>query len=205
MPQAMEQINTIIFDLGKVIVDFDHREACAAAAQHSPYSPEEIYKIIFFEGIEERFDLGQITPEQFYRQSAAATSSSVDQETCRRIWTHIFSLNSGIEELIAELKKKYRLVCLSNTNVWHFQYCRKTFPVLERFDGFVLSYEVGVKKPHPAIFHAALEAARAAPDRCFYIDDVRDFIHAAGRLGIRGVTFESVEQVTAELHRLGIL
>jgi len=59
------QIKTIIFDLGRVIVDFEHQAICTKLAEHSPFSPDRIYEIIFKSDLEPSFDKGLVSAEKF--------------------------------------------------------------------------------------------------------------------------------------------
>lgn len=195
---------TIIFDLGKVIVDFDHMSVCERLATRCVLGPGDIYKQIFTSGLEARFDCGLISPEVFYRQAAQRLSLDMPIETFQEIWNTIFSLQAGIEALLGRLHA-YRLVCLSNTNQWHFEHCRTLFPVLDRFDAFVLSYRIGVCKPHARIFREALQRAEAQPHQCLFIDDVAEYVDAARTCGIDGIVFSSVPRTVRELTRRGIL
>jgi putative hydrolase of the HAD superfamily len=81
----------------------------------------------------------------------------------------------------------------------------KNFPVLNNFDSFILSFEIGERKPHPKIFQKAIEKARALPSECLYIDDMKEFIKVAGDMGMIGIQFVSVEQLENELKIFGVL
>lgn len=196
------QIKTIIFDLGKVIVDFDHMQICCRLSRHCPHEPEMIYDTIFTSGLENRFDRGLISPENFYGSVREALSLNINIDRFKEIWENIFTLIPGIDGLLIRLKARYRLLCLSNTNVWHFEYCREKFPVLKNFNGFILSYQVGESKPSRAIFNAALDSAGALPSECIYIDDVPQYVEAARQLGMHGISFNTVEKLKQELHDL---
>ena len=198
-------VKAIIFDLGNVIVDFDHSISCRKLAQYSPYSPEQVYKKIITSGLEEQLDRGQISPETFSKSICNKLNIDIEIALFRKIWNNIFSLNTGIEQLIKRLQGKYKLLCLSNTNPWHFEFCMQTFPVLNSFDSFILSFKVGEKKPHKKIFQKATEEANAVPWKCLYIDDIKKFVKAAEDRGIKGIHFISAEQLEKELEVFGVL
>jgi putative hydrolase of the HAD superfamily len=120
------------------------------------------------------------------------------------MWTRIFTLNTGISELIVRLKKHYRLLLLSNTNEMHFDYARDAFTILREFDDHVLSYEVGERKPHARIYAVALERAGCPPRRCVYIDDIEENVEAARVLGINGIVFRNTRQLQSELRALNV-
>lgn len=203
--QPHHQYTTIIFDLGKVIVDFDHGAVCRRLVPYCSYSPEQIFKLVFGSSFEDQFDRGLISPETFFKSISRELDLHMSMDSFREMWNTIFSLNPGIEQLIRHLAKQYQLLCLSNTNVWHYEYCLEHFPVLHVFDACIVSCAVGVRKPHKAIYQAALEKARALPQDCVYIDDIREFIQAAEKIGIRGIQFMSVPQLTQELQAMGAM
>jgi glucose-1-phosphatase len=198
---APRDIRVIIFDLGKVIVDFDHRAICKCLAGYCRVTPNEIYKQLFGSKLEARFDEGRITPEQFYNEVTGTIRCNLDIVSLKKIWNNIFTINAGISALLRSLKKKYRLLCLSNTNIWHFEYCRETFPVLRQFDDFILSYAVGARKPRSRIYREALKAAGTLPRHCLYIDDIAEYVQKAQALGMHGIQFISVEQLSVEIKR----
>ena len=196
---AAREIRVIIFDLGKVIVDFDHRTICKQLAGYCRFTPDEIYERIFTSTLEARFDEGRITPEQFHAEAARNLGCNLSITAFKKIWNRIFTINPGISALLRRLKKDYRLLCLSNTNIWHFGYCIETFPVLNQFDAFILSFTVGARKPRRRIFKEALKVAGALPEHCCYIDDIPEYVHRARKLGMHGIVFTSAEQLNHDI------
>jgi len=203
-PSDPHPVTAVIFDLGRVIVDFDHFDISRKLSRYGAAAPEAIHDVVFNAELEQQFDLGLVTPHAFYTAVRNRFALDIDMAGFQDCWNTIFTLIPGIALLIRRLKK-YRLVCLSNTNKWHFEYCRNHFPVLDLFDAFVLSYEAGLRKPDPGIFQLAVEAAGAPPQACLYIDDVPEFVHAASAEGIRGLVFRSVSALESELAALGAL
>src|SRR3990170_3516731 len=106
------------------------------------------------------------------------------------------SVAEGLADLIERLKKDFRLCLLSNTNELHFEFIRKNFPVVYKFDMWVLSYEAGVMKPDPEIFRIALRKAGIEAEEAIFIDDIRGHVFGAQGLGINSVEFKSVAQIT---------
>jgi len=198
-------IKFIIFDLGKVIVDFDHMRICTELSKQSPFESDQIYDIIFASGVETSFDKGLISPEKFYLKVKKEARLEININVFQEIWTKVFTLNPGIEDLLSSLKNRYGLLCLSNTNSWHFEYCMQKFPALRFFDGFILSYEVGKTKPDSAIFEEAIKKADTQPDEYLYIDDVPEFVETANKLGINGIHFKTVKKLKKELLDLNII
>ena len=87
--------------------------------------------------------------------------------------------------LVESLFGRVKVLLLSNTNVHPHRLVRPLLPLLERFDSLVLSYELGLAKPDPAIFAEALRRAGTAAARTAFFDDVEAYVEAARALGIR--------------------
>jgi putative hydrolase of the HAD superfamily len=77
-------------------------------------------------------------------------------------------------------------------------------PVLERFDYLLLSYEVGLVKPDPALFEDGLRRTGTRPDRTAYFDDSAAYVDAACALGIQGHVFTDAGRFREQLLGLGI-
>jgi putative hydrolase of the HAD superfamily len=93
---------------------------------------------------------------------------------------------------------------LSNTNVSHLDWLLPRMPILGGFDHLVFSCDLGLIKPEPAIYQAALERAGVAPEEAAFFDDVATYAEAATRVGIHGRVFRSAEDFPAQLGALGI-
>jgi glycosyltransferase involved in cell wall biosynthesis len=86
--------------------------------------------------------------------------------------------------MLEGLRKRYRLLLLSNTNAIHFAMIRENYPMLRHFHDFILSYEVKAMKPNPAIYREAVARAGCDAGECFFTDDIRDYVEAARREGL---------------------
>src|ERR1043166_6071252 len=157
-------IKTVILDLGNVIVPVDFRRCHTALAGVCAFPPDEIPKMIRATGLVERFESGAVSPEQFAREVCGVLNMNVDYSHFWDIWSSIFAPEPLIPEIMVEgLRRDRRLLLLSNTNAPHFEWIQERFPLLQHFDSFVLSYEVGALKPSPRIYQAAIAQAGCAP------------------------------------------
>ena len=105
---------------------------------------------------------------------------------------------------LKKLKKKYRLILLSNTDVKHVGFIKQKFPEIFFFDDYVLSYEVGLMKPDPRIYEIALEKAKARVGECLFIDDLEENIEAAAEMGIQTILLKPQIDLEAELRQLNV-
>ena len=198
------KIRTVISDLGKVLLDFDHMRSCRELAKCCGRSPESIYEALFRSDLGKDYDLGRITSEAFGRGVIERMGLDLQVEDIRRFWTAIFEPMKGMEGLVHALKDRYKLVLLSNTNEWHFACCRRTFPVVGYFEWFALSFQLGCRKPDPEIFLQALSMSGSDPAESIYIDDIAAYVESAESQGIHGILFESPNQLKRDLAAAGV-
>jgi len=199
MPQAL------LFDLGDVIIGLDFPKAYEAAAKLSPFSVDEMPRVISRAKLAGPYERGEISNKQFHRRFCEALEMSLDYDRFEHLWGDMFQLETLLpDELFKELARNYRLLLLSNTNDIHFRFIRERYPVLRHFDDFVLSYEVGVMKPDAGIYAEAVRRAGAAAAECFFVDDKQVNVDAARKAGIDAVRFQGRETFERQLRERGI-
>ncbi len=193
-------IRTVVFDLGKVIVPFEVQRAYDAIASVCPLPAAEIPGRIRRNGMVPRFESGQLEPHEFFRQFCGLLEIDVDYEKFCEVWSAIFLPETFIPESLVEgLRRRYRVLLLSNTNAIHFEMIRREYPIMRHFDGYILSYQVRAMKPAEKIYDETIAQAGCAPNEIFYTDDIPEFVEAARRKGIDAVQFESLPQLEREL------
>src|SRR5258706_2103473 len=106
----------IIFDLGKVVVNFDFKRAYRALEDVCPYEPSEISRRMASSGLAERLETGLIEPGDFVEQISAILELRHDYEGFCRDFSGIFTDVLVPESMLKGLAAGYRLVLLSNTN-----------------------------------------------------------------------------------------
>jgi len=102
-----------------------------------------------------------------------------------------------VEELLSLRARGHFVGLLSNMMPTFEPHWRSMTPPGELFDDLVLSYEVGLRKPKPAIFALAAERAGAAPDACLLVDDIAANCEAARMAGWTAVEFTSAARAIA--------
>lgn len=197
-------IKTIMFDLGNVIVNFDDTNIFKTWAAASGKSVPEV--IGYFRGSSTRksFERGEISPRQFYDNTLQELSMNMNFKDFKRVWNGIFELNREVVKIVKSLKGKYKLVLLSNTNAWQYEYVKENYKIVDIFDEHVLSYEVGCRKPNPLIFLKALKKAKTLPFNCVYFDDIPLFVNTAKLMGIKAFQFSNCRKLILDLSKVGI-
>lgn len=190
-------IDVILFDLGNVILPFNHYQIAEKLSRYSENpefkTPSRIFADLFdFEkGSVNLYESGKISSEEFFKSLKDRYRLSIRFDAFVPIWNEIFTESREVSEIIRSLKGRKRLGLLSNTNSLHFDYALSRFPILRVFDRWILSHEVGHKKPAPEIFHAAIRWASVEPEKILFIDDIRGHIDAALSLGLQAIHFVS--------------
>jgi glucose-1-phosphatase len=198
-------IKALLFDLGNVIAPLDFSRGYAALQERCPYPAQEIRLRIRATDLVPRFEMGLIQVDEFIKEFSDLLDLHVEQDEFRRLWNSIFLPDSSIpEEMLAGLRRRYRLLLLSNTNVLHFEMLRESVPQLRYFDEFILSYEVGALKPSQRIYQEAIRRSGSNAEECFFTDDIEAYVEAARREGMQGAQFLSCRQIEEELRSRGV-
>jgi putative hydrolase of the HAD superfamily len=198
-------IRAVIFDLGKVIIPFDFTRGYRAMEKWCGIPAAEIPRRIGTTDLVTRLETGLIEPHDFVTQLSGLLGMNVGYDQFCEIWSSIFLPDPLIPESLLEgLRKRHRLVLLSNTNAIHFNMIRESYPLLRQFHALVLSHEVKAVKPSPEIYRAAIAEAGCSAGECFFTDDIPLYVEGARKEGIDAVQFHSLEQLQNELRGRGI-
>lgn len=197
----------VIFDLGNVLVDFNHMVAAERISKFSDKTGQEIFDLFFDSELTALFEEGKILPPDFFLGVKEKLNLKLEYPDFVPIWNEIFFLserNWGVYNLARSLRKRYKVALLSNINILHFEYLTKTFPLFDVFHQIVTSFESGFRKPHPSIYQKTLQALEVSPEDAFYTDDRADLIEKAAELGIRGHVFTGIKKLHKDLIDSGI-
>ncbi len=197
--------STCLFDLGDVLIRFSHARMCEQIGRLCDRTGDETRTLLIESGLQWEFERGRLDEERFRDRLQEATGREIDLDALRLASADIFEPQPGVDEVVAALSAAAtRLVLLSNTCVTHFEFVRERYPLLGRFDDFVLSYEVGSVKPEPAIYEEALRRIDCAPGDCFYTDDRPENVEAARPYGLDAELFTDVPTLSEQLAARGL-
>jgi putative hydrolase of the HAD superfamily len=198
-------IKVILYDLGNVILPFNNHqiaEKLSRSAHRKEFQdPQKLFSYLFDlqKGVINGFDAGKVSPREFFQSIRESLGLSLSFDAFVPIWTDIFVEDQAVSQIILSQKGRWRLGLLSNTDPLHFNYILSKFPVVKAFDKWILSYEVGFKKPDVEIFQRAIAWASVEPEEILFIDDVKTHVDVAISLGVHGIHFLSAEQLKKEL------
>lgn len=199
--------DTVLFDLGAVLVDWNPRYL---------YRPH-------FNGDEqalERF-LAEVCPTDWVREMDAGKSirQAIAERRARfpehapllELWHSDWEVMlkdpiHGTVEILSELRARgTHLYALTNWSAENFPIAQRRFDFFKWFEDIVVSGEVGLAKPDPAIFRLTIERCRLTPARTVFIDDSAVNVAAGATAGLRTIQFTSPDKLRADLVALGLL
>ena len=186
-----KNIKNIVFDLGGVLVDLDFKAAINGLQKAGFANVKEQLQTLHQGGIFQKFELGEMSADEFRTAIRENSTVELTDEEVDNLWNAmLLEIPREKLELILDLRGKYMVYLLSNTNSIHWDHVCKNafnyrgFRVNDYFEETFLSYEMHLAKPDKAIFEKVLQDANLLPEETLFIDDSEANCKAASELGI---------------------
>jgi len=195
----------VFFDIGNVLLKFDAREAAGKIARQLRLAPKSLLRRLATSKLVDSVERGLISPRELYAHFHSRLGYQGSFAQFKSLWCEHFKFNRRSASLLKALARRYRVYLLSNTNRLHYEHIRRRYAFPRQAHGAVLSHELGLRKPEPAIFRAALKIAKARPSQAVFIDDLKANVEAARRLGIYAIHHTPATDLKRELAKLGLL
>lgn len=200
-------INTIIFDLGNVLINWDPKilyNKLFSSEAETNYFLENICTLDW----NEAQDAGRSLKDGTEILVAQYPQHQKEIEAYYDRWEEM--LNGAIEgsvEIFKQLKAsgKYKIYALTNWSAELFPVALQKFEFLSWFDGIVMSGDENIRKPEAAFFQILFDRYQVKPEHAVFIDDNLRNVEASKKLGLHAILFTSAEKLEEELHALGIL
>jgi len=200
-------INTIIFDLGAVLID---------------WNPHYLYRKIFADEEEMKNFLATICTSDWNEEQDAGRPLQEGTDVLVKQFpqqeANIRAFYSRWEEMLGEpfydtveifkqLKEsnRYKIYALTNWSAETFPVAQTRYDFLNWFDGIVVSGAEKMRKPTPAFYQILLDRHEVKPEEALFIDDNYRNILAAEKMGIQSIHFTSAEELKRNLQELALL
>jgi putative hydrolase of the HAD superfamily len=203
----MKPPRAVVFDLGKVLVDFDYRIAADRFSRLGGCPADELMKLFDHSPLLLRYETGQMTTAEFFAAARGrVTGLPDDAAVFAGIFADIFSPIKPMIELHAALRRRrIPTYIFSNTNEMAVRHIREKFPFFHRFEGYILSYEQGSMKPQAPIYEEVERQARLRGPELLYLDDREENAQAGRARGWQVIHHACPETTLAEVKRLGLI
>jgi FMN phosphatase YigB (HAD superfamily) len=197
--------SVVVFDLGKVLLDFDYRISAEKIARRSRFTPAQVRDLLDHSPLLQRFETGLMSREEFYGEVCAACGFSGNLDEFCSTFADIFSEIKPMIALHGALRAGRVPTCVfSNTNPIAAAHIRDRFPFFSRFDSYVLSYQHGAMKPAARIYEVVEGQTGQKGKAIVYLDDRAENVEAGRARGWQALLHETPEKTIPALRRLGL-
>ena len=195
----------IIFDLGKVLVDFDWmRAAQRFAARCSLPAPLLLVKFLQANPLVQ-FEKGRLTPEQFFDEAQRLTGFKGTYAEFVDFFSDIFTEMPEMTAAHARLRAAgFPTYIFSNTNILAVDHIRAKFPFFAHFTGYIYSYEHDAMKPEAKLYEVAEQMSGRRGPGLLYLDDREENIAAGAARGWQVILQENPARSVAAMRALGL-
>lgn len=205
MKNEYSNIDTIVFDFGGVLID---------------WNPRHVYKTIFNDEEKVEWFLKNICTDEWNIEQDRGRSLKEGTEILKKKFPEHQALIEAYYgrweemlkgemaetvEILYELKKKFKIYGLTNWSAETFPVALKRFNFLQLFDGIVVSGDEKLIKPEKEIFELLLNRYNLKAENCVFIDDNIKNVQAAINIGFHAIHFISAEDLKHQLVLLNIL
>ena len=198
-------IDTVVFDIGNVLVNFSWRE--------------KLERLGFDNGMIERLSKATVNSSDWVEldRGVLTTEEIIDlfvendpeiEAEIRRAFADFNDIVTKRDETIPWIRSLkaagYKVLVLSNFSKQALEGCKEAMSFLDVVDGGILSYRDHVVKPDRAIYDLLAKRYELVPEKTVFIDDTPANIKTARELGWHGIDYKDYDQVVKELHDLGV-
>lgn len=197
----MPHITAVAFDIGNVLLRVYHAKTRAALAEYAGVTTEFVKETVFGK-LHDDIECGLMTPEEFRKRASALLGKDIPFDFFAHAWNDVFEENRDVVPLLERLEAKYRLLLISNTDPMHFAHIGQYEAIGRFFDDparRTLSFEVGARKPSPAIYGDLIAKAGTSANGIVYVDDMLEFCEAFRALGGHALNYNAKTMPIAAL------
>ena len=203
----MNKINTLVFDFGGVLIDWNPAYVYLKEFRGNQEEMSHFLNTICSWKWNENQDAGY----SLQKATEERVALYPEYERLIRMYYGRWEDMLGYEhtDTVALLKtfkdhNKYRLIGLTNWSHETFPVALERFAFLSWFEGIVLSGTEKMKKPDANIYTLTLDRYKIIPENAVFIDDKLENVHAAAQLGMHGINFTSAAKLKRDLESLGV-
>ena len=191
----MQKTENIIFDLGGVILDIDYNLTRSAFEKLGVIHFDEMYSLANADKLFQKLETGQIDENDFYKELNRSAGLHLSAEEIRTAWNSmLLSFRESSLQFLEDIRSKYNIYLLSNTNFIHLSCFKELFHQKKRnmtfeeyFKEAFYSCEIGLRKPDVGSYDWVLNKTGVETNKTLFIDDSIPNIEAAKRAGLQTI------------------
>ena len=188
----LSTVDTIIFDLGGVVVNLDINRTIEAFKKLGIHNAEKWITPGLHADIFLKLEVGRISEHEFYSGIRKLVGVEVTNSDIREAWcAMLINLPLKRVKIIEQLKENYNVLLLSNTNIVHLEYfdgfAQGYSSLSELFHNVYYSFLMHDHKPNVSLFRTVIEKEKLIPAKTLFIDDAEANIVAAQNAGMQAI------------------
>ena len=203
----LKDTETIIFDLGEVIIDLDSKRVIDQFQKQSDKSAEDIIRLISKSQDLIDYEVGKMTDAEFCQVVNELLSIELSQASFEAIWNSFLGIIKLDKlHLMLALKEKFNVLILSNTNAIHQSAFDRRVgehipskTMADMVHTAYYSHELGLRKPDPHIYQKVIDLQNLNPTKTIFFDDRLENITAAQDSGIQAIQVTYSDQILDQL------
>jgi len=194
------KIDTVIFDVGRVLVDLDFQPLLGCMARSAQqYTMNEVIAAIDLHAHER----GEIDGTELIDRLHGLTPL-VERAEVHRGWLNMFAPVKPMFGLMNDLKARYRIHLLSNVGDLHWAHLNEQYDLCAQAHDAIPSFRAGVMKPDEKIYQLAEAQFDLTPARTVFIDDLEPNVIAARQRGWHSIQHQTPQQTIQLLREMGV-
>lgn len=202
MANSIPRPDFMYFDLGNVLLFFDHGLALRSMAKIAGVESAKMRSLIMDSDLQIEYETGLISGEEFIERIAAGLGKSLDTREMLQAAADMFIPNLQILPVLEHVKRSgVPIGLLSNTCQAHWEWIleQRYASVVDHFGPIILSYEAKSMKPDAHIYRLAEEKAGCPPEKIFFVDDRHDNVEGARKAGWVAEPFTSADRLLDQI------
>jgi len=207
------KIETIIFDFGGVIIDIDPELTMKEFGKLGARKLDAEHMNEFVSNIIRKFEKGILTPESFRRRASEFLDIKVSDQEFDDAWNALlYDIPQKRIKAIEDAKKHYQIFLLSNSNEIHYDLYVRDLQLRfgyhefdELFDKSYFSFDMHLAKPDSLVYEFILNQHDLDPSKTLFIDDNKENIIPAQKLGMCTYHLEKPEKLRNLFNDDGLL
>ncbi len=195
----------ILFDLGGVLIDFVGLQEVGKLLRHDP-GPSEIRSRWIASDAIIRFERGDCSPEDFAKCFVEEWGLALDPGTFLKTFQGwIKAPFPGVERFLSDLRRRFVVACLSNTNELHWHAMLDESGLRSSLDKHYASHLIGRVKPDREIFTFVVQDLGCRPSEIIFFDDTPENIEGAREAGIPAYQIQGLRELETRANQLDLL
>lgn len=179
-------MQAVVFDIGRVLVHWAPQVIEDALCQICTASPSQIRAAR--QAVHHEFSIGALGAAEYHRYLIRTIGITPVWDLFYEVYCRgLCRDEEGLSYATALKRRGLAIGVISNTNAVHVQWLRDHLAEFAQFDSVIVSSDVGLEKPDPAIYRLSLHRLRALPDQVLFLDDLVENVAGAQAVGMAGV------------------